>query len=129
MEPDEKSLLESGITAFAVKAKWLRERAGLSQIALEREMNRREEGPSQKTVSNIENQKYSSQIGNLAAVAAYFKVPLWVMFIPELHTDNLEPDKLKRLATLVEDYLSCDNAEREFVEKMAAGYAGLRRRK
>jgi len=129
MEADEKSVLESGLTAFASKAKYLRERAGLSQIELEREMSRRGKDLSQKSISNIETQKHDAQVGNLAAIAAYFKVPLWVMFIPGLNPENLDPAKLKRLATLVEDYLTCESTEREFVEKMAAGYAGLRRQK
>jgi transcriptional regulator with XRE-family HTH domain len=129
MGDPEQPPLESGYAAFVEKLKWLRERDGLSQADLERDMKKRGKKVSQKSFSNIERLEHSSQIKNFAAIAAHFGVPLWVMFVPGLDVSLLEGPKLKRIVTLVQDYLACDDTERELIEKMAAGYAGLHRRK
>lgn len=129
MHAKPKSPLQDAHAAFAEKATWLRKRAGLSQIELERAVKKRGDSISQKSVSNIETLKHDSQLGNYAAIAEYFGVPLWAMFVPGLSVDLLEGEKLRRLTSLVENYLTCDNSEREHIENMARGYAGLARSK
>lgn len=123
MHAKPKSPLQDAHAAFAEKATWLRKRAGLSQIELERAVKKRGDSISQKSVSNIETLKHDSQLGNYAAIAEYFGVPLWVMFIPGLEMDYLEGDRLKRLVSLVGSYMACSEIHQARVEEYAATLA------
>jgi transcriptional regulator with XRE-family HTH domain len=129
MRQTQQTTLEVAYAAFAEKLKWLRERHGLSQADLEREMKKRGRAVSQKSVSNIERGEHDSQISNFAALAEHFGVPLWVMLIPGLDTSLLEGDNLKRLVRLVEDYLKVPDGDRAHIENMAAGLARLNTKK
>lgn len=129
MGTGDSSSLDSAHSAFAEKLKVLRERRGVAQMDLEREMKKRGAKVVQKSISNIETLKHDSQLGTYAAIADYFGVPTWVMFIPGLDSELLEGEKLHRLKKLVENYLKCDDTERGHVENMAAAHAALHRKK
>lgn len=123
------SSFDSARETFAEKLKWLREHRKVAQMDLEREMKRRGIGGGQKSVSNVETLKHDSQLGTYSAIADYFGVPPWVMFIPGLDVKLLEGERLKRLEKLVQDYLQCNDTERTHVENMAAAHASLHRKK
>lgn len=129
MDSAHQSRLLDARAAFVAKLKVLREKAGLSQAELVRDMKKRGHPLSQKSVSNIERVEHDTQLSNYAAIAEHFGVPLWVMFVPGLTPELLEGEKLKRLEKLVQDYLACDDDQRGFTESMAAGYAGLNQKK
>jgi transcriptional regulator with XRE-family HTH domain len=129
MAQAQQETKETAHSAFAAKLKWLRERQELSQSDVAVEMKKRGQAVSQKSISNLERLEHDSQISNFAAVAAHFGVPLWVMFIPGMDTSMLEAGKLKRLVTMVENYLSLEDADRVHVEAMAAGFAKLKAKK
>lgn len=80
---------------------------------------------SQKSISNVEKLAHNSTLASFAEVADAMGIPLWVMFIEGLDFSLLEPPALQRLTQLVDDYRRCTDQQREYIEKMAAGYAGL----
>ncbi len=83
---------------------------------------------SQKSVSNIKNLNHRSTLESYAQAADALGVPTWVMLIHRLDVALLEAPALHRFVRLVEDYMRCTPEQREFVEKMAAGYAGLNKK-
>lgn len=109
----------------AERFKFLRDRAGLSQLELVAKMKERGLGLSQKSVSNIETTAVDTGFGNLANLADFYRIPLWVVFLPDLTTEMLEGDRVKRLIKLMDDYLACDDTSRTLIEDVAGGYAGL----
>ena len=88
-------------------------------------MKRRGLKVATKTINNIVNGRHSPELGNLAAIAEHFKVPLWVMFIPDLPRELLDSDKLHRLTKLVEDYCATEETKRVHIENMANGQRSL----
>lgn len=123
--PEEAAKLAAQI--FRERLVWLRKRRRISQEELAAAVKRRGGSLSQKSVSNLENLSHDSTLASYAQAADELGVPVWVMLIPELDYALLEGEPLKRLTTLVKDYLGCTDEQRVFVEKMAAGYAGLAR--
>lgn len=114
--------------AFRKKLVWLREEyRGISQEALAEAVKARGGKLSQKSVSNLENPEFNhnSTLAKFAQAADEFGVPPWVMFHPGIDFALLQGKPLQRLVKLIDDYLACQDDQREFVEKMAAGYAGL----
>lgn len=84
---------------------------------------------SKKTLNNIRNLRHPPELSNLEAVANYFQIPLWIMFLDELPPEFLlSPDK-ERLARLVRDYLDCDERPRADAENLVAAHANLKRAK
>lgn len=129
MGQSKQEVLKEAQETFVAHLKYLRNKAGLSQMALQRETERGGMKVSQGTISNIEADDTDSGFSNYAALAAHFGVPLWVMLIPGLDTELLEGDHLKRFRKLVEDYLACDGTARAHIENMAAAHASLKQPK
>jgi len=117
---------ERAAETFRDKLLWLRkQRRHISQEDLAAAVKRRGGSLSQKSVSNIENLSHNSTLASYAEVADELGVPVWVMFIEDLDFAFLEGPRLQRLTKLVEDYKNCTDEQREYIEKMATGYAGL----
>lgn len=110
---------------FQTNLALLIERRRLSQSAVAAAVKRAGASVSQKTVSNIKNLSHNSKLSTFAALADGLGVPLWVMFLVDRDPELLEGIRLQRLAEMMRDYLLCTDQQREYVEKMAAGYAGL----
>lgn len=115
--------------AFQANFLWLMQRRELSQSALAEAVKRHGGSVSQKTVSNIKNLTHRSKLSTFGAIADGLGVPLWVMFMIQREPELLEGARLQRLTDLMHHYLRCSDEQREYVEKMAAGYAGLNPKK
>ena len=129
MAQTKQDVLRQARETFVSHLKHLRNSAGLSQMALQRETEREGIKVSQGTISDIESDSADSGFSNYAALAAHFGVPLWLMLIPGLDTDLLEGDRLKRFRKLVEDYVACDDTTRVHIENLAAAHASLKPKK
>lgn len=122
MPKQQPKALQDALAAFAPNLVNLLKHRGISQSELWRQLKRRGHKVSQKTVNNLANAKHSSEIGNLAAVADYFGVPLWVMLVPALPPDMVDGAALARLDRLVKDYIACAQEDRNHLENVAAAY-------
>lgn len=122
MEKEQPKALRDALAAFAPNMVNMLKERGLNQSELWRQLKRRGHEVSPKTVNNLANAKHSSEIGNLAAVADHFGVPLWVMLIPALPPDLVSKGSLERLNKLVQDYIACDPDDRKHAENVAAAY-------
>ncbi len=129
MAQTKQDVLREARETFVAHLKHLRNSAGLSQMALQRETEREGIKVSQGTISDIESDSADSGFSNYAALAAHFGVPLWLMLIPGLDTDLLEGDRLKRFRKLVEDYVACEDTTRVHIENLAAAHASLKHKK
>ena len=87
-------------------------------------MKRRGTPVSTKTINNIVNARHPPELGNLAAIADYFGVPLWVMLVPGLPLDMVAGEPLKRLDKLIQNYIACTPAGRKAAEDVASAYSG-----
>lgn len=86
-------------------------------------------GPVMKTTYNILSKKHPPNLENWSFIAKALNVPLWVLLIPRLdqHEDLLKEDGLKRLVTLVDNYMACDESRRADAETVAHSGAILRK--
>lgn len=128
MARPQSKVLKDALAAYGPKLKILLEQQDLSQPDLERAMKRKGQKVATKTVNNIVNARHSTELGNLAAIADHFQIPLWVMFIPDLPPEMLDKDKLARLVKLVTEYCQCDDTDRKHVENMAAAHCSANNR-
>lgn len=126
-EPKKDAWLEAQ-TAFAQKYQQLLELRDLSESQLGRELKARKTPVNTKTLNNIGNVAHPTQLDNLTAVADYFGLPLWVMFLPGMPKAMLPKPFSDRLVKMMRDYLDCDDADRLEVEKLASIYAEKKRR-
>lgn len=114
--------LRNALALFGPRLQHLLKKADLSQPELERELKKRGQPVATKTINNLVNKRHSAQLGNLAAIADYFGVPLWTMLLPGLHPELLEEKGLVRLDKLMQDYLGCDDDGRRHTENVAAAH-------
>jgi transcriptional regulator with XRE-family HTH domain len=128
MYAQRKSPLREALTAFGATLDQLLEKEDISQAELGRLMTKDGHEIATKTINNIVKARHPPELDNLAAIAAYFEVPLWVMFIPGLKPELLDKDKLERLIKYVEDYLQCTDNERRHPEGIVSGFAAAHRR-
>src|SRR5688572_16577609 len=112
MAKPQSDALRAAQEAFAPKLKHLMGAHGMSQEGLGDALKRGGASVSQKTISNIGQGNHNTQIGNMAAIADHFGVPLWVMLVPDLPLDMLSGDSLKRLDRLMRDYIACEPENR-----------------
>lgn len=129
MSPPRKSPLQEALEAFGATLEQLLERDDVSQAELGRRMSKGGHDIATKTINNIAKARHPPELDNLAAIADYFGVPLWVMFVPGLKPELLEKDKLQRLIKYVDDYLLCSDEERKHPEGVVSGFAAARRRR
>lgn len=122
MPKPQSPALKGALAAFAPKLKHLLDEAGLSEPQLGSVLKRRGQPVSPKTINNLGKGRHNSQLGNLAVIADYFGVPLWVMLIPDLPLEIVQGEQLKRLDKLMRDYIACDEAGRQHTENIAAAY-------
>jgi transcriptional regulator with XRE-family HTH domain len=121
-------LLQAALANFGVNLRALLGTREMSEAALERElMRRKRKKVSAKTINNIVNNRHPAQIDNLAAIAEFFEVPLWVMFLPELPKELLQNPFKERLVRMVENYLLCDGDGRQNIESIAAVFAAKKK--
>jgi hypothetical protein len=126
-EPKRQAWLEAQ-TAYAEKYQQLLELRDLSESQLGRDLRARKTPVNTKTLNNIGNIAHPTQLDNLTAVADYFGLPLWVMFLPGMPQAMLPKAFSNRLIKMMADYLDCDDADRLEVEKLASVYAEKKRR-
>lgn len=129
MPKQEQKPLEEASAAFGDSLGLLLSLRGMSQAGLGRELKKRSYTVSTKTINNIVKGRHPPELGNLSAIAEYFEVPLWVMFIPGLTKEVLQKPQLSRLVMMMANYLACEDPQRMLVEGVTAGYAGLKKPK
>jgi transcriptional regulator with XRE-family HTH domain len=125
MAKPQSEALKSAQEAFAPKLRHLMALHKTSQSKLESDMKRAGGDVSQKTISNIQRGEHNTQIGNMAALADHFGVPLWVMLVPDLPLEMLSKDRLKRLEALLRDYLACDTEGRTNAESAVKAFSKI----
>jgi len=111
--------------AFRENFEYLFEKLHLSQERLAETVKRRGGALSQKSISNIKNLSHRSTLSAYSQVAEALGVPVWVMLIPNLRKELLDQPYAHRFTKLIADYACCNDEQRDYIEKMAAGYAGL----
>jgi hypothetical protein len=86
-------------------------------------------GPVSKTTYNILAKRHPPNLDNWAFIAKALDVPLWVLLIPGLdqHADLIKNDGLKRLAKLVDNYMTCDDQRRGEAEVVAQAGAIMKK--
>jgi transcriptional regulator with XRE-family HTH domain len=123
MSKPQSAALQGALAAFGPKLKTLLKLRGLSESELGRQMKRRGTPVSTKTINNVANGKHPPELGNLAAIADFFGVPLWVMLIPDLPLDMVSGEPLDRLNQMIKDYVACSPDDRKHAENIAAAYS------
>lgn len=110
--------------------------ANLRVVLRGRQMNRAELGESmekavrsvsQKTVYNVADQKHPPKLETLVAIAEKLKIPLWVMFIPDLPPELLEPSELARFTDMIGNYFETLPDHRQHIESTAVTWAANRK--
>lgn len=122
MEKEQSQALKVALAAFAPKLEYLLQVRKLTQPEVARQLKRRGTTVSTKTINNIVHAKHSPEVGNMAALADFLAVPLWVMLIPSLPMEMLQGDLLKRLDKMIQDYIACDPEGRMHTENVAAAH-------
>lgn len=128
MQKQKPEALQGALAAFAPKLDHLLKKQGMSQSELGRQLKRRGHAVAPKTINNIVNAQHSAQIGNMASIADFFGVPLWVMLIPGLPLDMVEGESLLRLNKMIQDYIATEPENRQHAENIAAAWVNRRGR-
>lgn len=128
MAETPKSSWPVALAAFAEKYQQCLELRGLSESELGRQLKARKTPVHTKTLNNIGKGRHPPKLHNLTAIADYFGLPLWIMFLPGMPKTMLPKPFSDRLITLMADYLECEDGDRLEIEKLAAVYAKKKRR-
>jgi hypothetical protein len=119
MPKEENAVLREAQTAFSDNAHSLLHFRSESQAEVGRAVKKRGLEVAPKTVNNIFEARFPSELRNYTAIAEHFGVPLWIMFIPKLEKEMLRGDGLARLVKLMTDYMDCSDTQRKEVEEAA----------
>lgn len=128
MAQTKKDAWLAALTAYSEKFEQLLELRHLSESQLGRDLKARKTPVNTKTLNNIGNVAHPTKLDNLAAVADYFGLPLWVMFLPGMPKSMLDRPSSERLIKMMADYMECEDADRLEVEGLASIYAEKKRR-